>query len=167
MKVAIYARVSKEEIGLQDPDNQITPIKEWCTFRGYEIRDVFIDRCSGGNSDRPEFIRMLSNARQNYYNAIVVWALDRFSREGMSNTLSYIKQLKTYNCGLISYQESWLDTTQQGISELLLGIMSWVAAEERKRISERTKAGLERTRAKGTILGRPRKGPPQKTKVYL
>jgi DNA invertase Pin-like site-specific DNA recombinase len=155
MRVCIYVRVSKEELGLQEPENQLGPLREYCMNRGWDVRDTFIDRASGGNSNRPEFQKMLGRVRQSFYSAVVVWALDRFSREGMSNTLSYIKQMKQYNCGLISYQEPWLDTTQQGVGELLLAIMSWVAAEEKKRISERTKAGLDRLRSKGVKLGRP------------
>jgi len=157
MKIAIYARVSKEEEGVQDPDNQLLPLRKYCEARGWEVSEEFIDRCSGGTSDRPEFQRMLGRVRQMHFRAILVWSLDRFSREGMSNTLSYIQQLKTYNTGLVSLQETWLDTTQQGIGELLIGIFSWVAAEERRKISERTKAALAKLKARGIKLGRPRK----------
>jgi DNA invertase Pin-like site-specific DNA recombinase len=164
MKVAIYVRVSKDEASsdgkLQDTDNQLIPLLKYCEARGWEVSEVFTDRASGGNSNRPDFQRMLGKVRQKHFNAILVWSLDRFSREGMTNTLSYIKQLKSYNCGLVSLQESWLDTTQQGVSELLLAIFSWVASEEKKKISERTKAGLEKLKAKGIKLGRPRKSPP-------
>ena len=157
MKVAIYTRVSKEEEGMQKPENQLLPLRKYCEARGWVVSEEFIDRCSGGTSDRPEFQRMLSRVRQMHFKAILLWSLDRFSREGMSNTLSYIQQLKTYNTGLVSLQETWLDTTQQGIGELLIGIFSWVAAEERRKISERTKAALARLKAKGVKLGRPRK----------
>lgn len=162
MRVVIYCRVSKEEEGLQDPSNQLIPLRKYCEARGWLVTGEFIDRASGGNSNRPMFQKMLAQVRQMRYNAIVVWALDRFSREGMTNTLSYIKQLKRYNTGLISLQEPWLDTTQEGVSELLLAIFSWVAAEEKKRISERTKAALAKLKAKGVKLGRPRKKPPLK-----
>ena len=54
-------------------------------------------------------------------------------------------------------QESWLDTTDAGVSEIMLAVMAWVAKEERRKISERTKAGLARVRAQGKKIGRPRK----------
>jgi DNA invertase Pin-like site-specific DNA recombinase len=98
---------------------------------------------------------MLSEVRQRHIDLILVWALDRFSREGMTNTLSYIKQLRQYKTALKSLQESWLDTSNEGVAELLLGIFSWVAQEEKRKISERTKAGLARRRALGMKLGRP------------
>ena len=43
------------------------------------------------------------------------------------------------------------------MSELVLSFLAWAAKQEHVRISERTKAGLERTRANGTRLGRPKK----------
>lgn len=159
MKIALYARVSKDEMSssgaMQDPENQLQPMKKFCEAMNWEVRDVFIDRASGGSANRPEFQRMLSQVKQKYYDLILVWALDRFSREGMTNTLAYIKILRHYKTGLKSIQESWLDTTQEGVSDLLLAFMSWVAEQEKKRISERTKAGLAKKKMSGMKLGRP------------
>jgi DNA invertase Pin-like site-specific DNA recombinase len=160
MNVAVYVRVSKDEADskgrLQDTENQLQPLLKYCEVRGFTVKKVYTDRVSGGDSNRPAFIEMFSHVRQGHYKTIVVWSLDRFSREGITNTLSYINQLKKYNCALISIQESWLDTSAQGVGELLLSIMSWVAAEEKRKISERTKAGLERARKQGKTLGRPK-----------
>lgn len=155
MRAAIYCRVSKEEEGLQDPSNQLIPCRKYCNNMGWDIQAEYIDRCSGGDSNRPEFQKMLCQVRQNRLDIIVVWALDRFSREGIMSTLAYIKQLKEYNTHLKSLQESYLDTRTPGVAELMLSLMSWVAAEERRKISERTKAGLERKRKQGVRLGRP------------
>jgi len=159
LKVALYARVSKDEASstgaLQDPENQLQPMREFCKAMNWEIKKEFIDRASGGTANRPEFQNMLAEVRQRHFDLILVWALDRFSREGMRNTLSYIKQLKEYKTGLRSMQESWLDTSQEGVGELLIAIFAWVAAEEKRRISERTKAGLAKLKAQGVKLGRP------------
>jgi len=172
MKVALYARVSKEESSsdgrLQDPENQLVPMRKFCDAMEWNISEEFVDYASGGNSNRPQFQRMLARVRQKHFDIILIWALDRFSREGMTNTLSYIRQLKEYKTGLKSMQEPWLDTRQEGVAELLLGIFSWVASEEKRKISERTKAGLAKKRAQGVILGRPKgskdkvKRPPRK-----
>ncbi len=157
MKAVLYARVSKEEEGMQDPENQLIPLRKFADAMGWEIKKEFVDRASGGNSNRPEFQTMLAQVRQRHFDIILVWALDRFSREGMTNTLSYIKQLKHYKTGLKSLQEPWLDTSQEGVTELLLAIFSWVASEEKRKISERTKSALRKLKAKGVKLGRPRK----------
>lgn len=162
MKVALYARVSKDEMSssgaLQDPENQLQPMRKFCQAMNWEVSKEFIDRASGGSANRPEFQAMLGEVRQRHFDIVLVWALDRFSREGMTNTLSYIKQLKSYKTGLKSLQESWLDTSQEGVAELLLAIFAWVASEEKRKISERTKAGLAKLKASGVKLGRPRKG---------
>lgn len=159
MKVAIYARVSKDEESsdgkLQDPENQLIPLREFCNTMQWVISKEFVDYASGGNSNRPEFQKMLGEVRQRHFDLVFVWALDRFSREGMINTLSYIKQLKQYKTGLKSLQESWLDTSNEGVGELLIGIFAWVAQQEKKRISDRTKAGLAKKKAQGVKLGRP------------
>lgn len=159
MKVALYARVSKDEMSsdgkLQDPENQLQPMRTFCKAMDWSISEEFIDRASGGSANRPQFQLMLGRVKQRHFDVVLVWALDRFSREGMTNTLSYIRLLKTYKTGLKSLQESWLDTSQEGVAELLLAIFSWVAAEEKRKISERTKAGLAKLRAKGVKLGRP------------
>jgi DNA invertase Pin-like site-specific DNA recombinase len=163
MKVAIYARVSKDEASkdgtMQDPENQLVPMREFCKAMSWEVYKEFIDYASGGNSNRPQFQEMLSEVRQRRFDIVLVWALDRFSREGMSNTLSYIKQLNDHKVALKSMQESWLDTRDTGVGQLLLALFAWVAQQERLRISERTKAGLNRKRSLGVKLGRPPKCP--------
>lgn len=158
MKVAIYVRVSKEEMSstgkMQDPQNQLLPCRKFCDAMGWTISEEFTDYASGGDSNRPEFQKMLGRVRQKHFDIILVWALDRFSREPMMNTLSYIKQLKKYNTGLKSLQEAWMDTSDEGVGELLISIMAWMAHQEKKKISERTKAALARKKAQGVILGR-------------
>ena len=160
MKVALYARVSKDEASssgaLQDPENQLIPMRKFCESMDWIISKEFVDKVSGGSANRPKFQEMLGEVRQRHFDLILVWALDRFSREGMTNTLSYIKQLREYKTGLKSIQESWLDTSQEGVAELLLAFMAWIAEQEKKRISERTKAGLAKRKAAGKILGRPK-----------
>jgi len=160
MNVALYARVSKDEASssgqLQDPENQLLPLRKYCEARGFTVKDVFVDRASGGDANRPSFRKMLGLIRQNRFRAVVVWSLDRFSREGMTNTLSYIRTLKSHRCGLISLQESWLDTTNDGVGELLVAIFAWVAAEEKRKIGERTRAALAKKKAQGFQLGRPK-----------
>jgi DNA invertase Pin-like site-specific DNA recombinase len=105
---------------------------------------------------------MRSDARQNLFKGILIWSLDRFSREGISNTLVYIQELEKHKVFLKSYQESWLSTDDQGMSRLLLAIMSWVAEFERKRIAQRIRAGIQRQKNLGHYKGgRPKKTPPQ------
>ena len=164
MKVALYARVSMEEDDVnnrrfQNPNNQLDPLRSWATEKGWEITHIYQDRGSGADPSRIQFREMLADAMQRKFNAILVWKFDRFTRESMSISLGYVEKLKGRGVGVKSLTESWLDTTSENpIGDVILAIMSWAAAEERRKISERTKAGIARRRAIGQWHGgRPRK----------
>jgi DNA invertase Pin-like site-specific DNA recombinase len=147
---AIYCRVSTRE---QHTDNQLKTLQKYTSLQNFKVEKIYIDIVSGGSANRPQFQQMLNDARLRKFDTIFVWSLDRFSREGINNTTSYLKRLKRHNVSLKSLQEPWLDTSDNGMGELLIAIFSWVAEQERKRISDRTKAGLQRTDKK---LGRPK-----------
>ena len=153
-KVAVYARVSKNDES-QDPHNQLTPLRDYANALGCDVVDEYIDLASGGSSDREHFLRMLGDADKHKFDLVLVWALDRFSREGISNTLGYMERLRRNGVAIKSLQESWLDTRDEGLGQLLLAIFAWVAQQERRRITERTVAGLQRARLEGRRLGRP------------
>lgn len=154
MRIALYCRVSKSD-ETQDPQNQLDPLRSYAGALGGEVVKEYVDLASGGNGDRKEFLRMLEDAGKREFDLLLVWALDRLSREGISNTLGYLERLKRNGVALKSLQESWLDTRDDGLGQLLLAIFSWVAQQERRRISERTKCGLERAKKAGKQLGRP------------
>ena len=168
MKIGLYARVSLDEADrekrrFQDPENQLASLREYAHAMNYQVVEEYVDRMSGANPARPEFRRMLQDASMRCFQGIIVWKLDRFSREGILNTMAYIKQLKERGVWLKSMTETWLDTSQEGITDIVLAIMSWAAAEERKKISDRTKAGIARRRA----IGQWRGGRPKKRGVPL
>ena len=154
MKIAIYARVSKNDTS-QDPQNQVDPLQDYAKALGGEVVEEYIDLASGSSSDRENFLRMLNDADRHKFDLLLIWSLDRLSREGISNTLGYLERLKKNGIAIKSLQESWLDTRDEGIGQLLIAVFSWVAQQERKRIVERTKAGLERAKREGKKLGRP------------
>jgi DNA invertase Pin-like site-specific DNA recombinase len=162
MKVAIYARVSTIDKE-QNPENQLTVLRSWAKQIGYEEITEYTDYAHGGDSNRPEFTKMRMDARQNKFKGILVWSLDRFSREGILNTMDYIKDLGQYKVFLKSYQDTWLNTENDMMRDLLISIFAWVASWEKQRISERIKADINRRKALGCYKGgRPRKtSPPQ------
>ena len=143
---AIYSRVSTKE---QNVENQVKLLETLSSEQNFKVYKVYRDKVSGGSANRPEFQQMLKDARLRKFERLYVWSLDRFSREGIKNTLSYIKQLQSQGVSLKSMQESWLDTADDGTGELFIAILSWVAKQERKRISERTKAGLKNAKNVG------------------
>ena len=154
MRIGIYCRVSKNDAS-QDPQNQLDPLRNFAKVLGGEIVQEYVDMASGSNGDRREFLRMFSDADKRRFDLLLVWALDRLSREGISNTLGYLERLKRNGVAIKSLQESWLDTRDEGLGQLLLAIFSWVGQQERLRLIERTKAGLQRAVRQGKRLGRP------------
>ena len=174
MKVAIYARVSMDERQddkrFQNPDNQLVPLREWALKQGWDVYKEYVDKGSGADPNRPMFREMLQDAMLLRFDNIIVWKLDRFSRETMSQVIGRIQRLRKRTIGIKSFTESWLDTSKDNpMGELVLAIMSWAAAEERRKISERTKAGIARRRAIGQWHGgRPKKVlPPIDMKVAI
>lgn len=154
-RCVFYKRVSTNN-GEQDPENQSEPLQKMAETFGFEPVGDYTDMASGGNSNRPRFQQMLKDARERKFDIILVWSLDRFSREGIINTLHYLEELKKNGVALKSLQESWLDTSDRGMGQLLIAILSWVAEQEKERISERTKAGLVKAKNNGKKLGRPK-----------
>lgn len=154
MRLAIYARVSSSD-GSQDTENQISALRQFCAAGGDTIVAEYIDHASAKNGDRAQFKQLLADSTRRKFDGVLVWALDRFSREGIEETFGYLRQLKTEGVDFISYSEPQFRTTGP-LGELLLSLAAWMAKQERNRISERTKAGLARVKAAGKILGPPR-----------
>ena len=182
MICAIYARVSKEKCPAcghlqsdhsgagdrcahracqcaryqgQDPENQLLELRRYAIAQGWEIVE-YIDRATAKNSDRQSFQEIFKDASQRKFGVLLVWSLDRLSREGVWETFEHIRKLKQYGVDFESYSEPHFRTTGPA-GELMIAIAAWIAKMERIRISERTKAGLARARTKGRVGGRPGK----------
>jgi DNA invertase Pin-like site-specific DNA recombinase len=152
MRTAIYARVSTKDRG-QDVENQLAQLRAFVATQGWTITAEFIDTVTGGTSDRPEFQKMFSAAEKKEFDCLLFWSLDRLSREGVLATLNHLNRLESYGVSYRSFTEQYLDSCGL-FKDAIIGIMATLAKQEKIRISERTKAGLERTRANGTQLGR-------------
>lgn len=151
MKVAIYARISKES---SDYDNQLIVLRNYCQKMGYEICHEYTDIVSGGSSNRPEFNRMMKDAAKRNFDMLFFYALDRLTREGTRKTIHYLQMLDDYGVSYKSYTEQYIDSS--GIfKDVIIALLSTLAKQERIRISERVKAGLERSRQQGRVGGRP------------
>lgn len=151
-KAALYVRVST---GKQDVANQLPALKEFASMRGFSVVRTFSDVASGARADRTEFNKMMSAAAAGEFDTILVWALDRLSREGMLKTVNLIEHLNKIGVDVVSYTEPYLDTTNELAKNILLAVVSTLAKAEREKISVRTKAGLVRARAQGRRPGRP------------
>lgn len=158
IKAAIYCRVSTPD---QDPDNQLEVLTTMARGRGWEVVEVYREEGSAWHAGhQPELARLIRAARGYRFRVVLVWALDRLSRQGPLAILSLVRKLGGYGVKIVSDQEPWTSTSTE-LQELLLSIAGWVAKMESQRISERTKAGMARSRAeRGGSL--PTRGPDRK-----
>jgi DNA invertase Pin-like site-specific DNA recombinase len=111
-----------------------------------------------GADRRRAFGRMFDDAARRRFDCVLFWALDRFSREGMIPTIFHLQRLASYGVAFHSYTEPHLATDNELARNIILATLSSLAKVEAQKISERTKAGLARARARGKVIGRP-KGP--------
>jgi putative DNA-invertase from lambdoid prophage Rac len=147
-RAAIYLRVSTED---QHLENQRPDLVRMVKTAGFKLSHTFEDKISA-TKRRPAFERMLEAARRREFDAIFVWALDRFGRS-MYGNVALVVELDALGVQLRSWKETWLDTGGP-TRNLLIAILSWVAEWERSRLVERTRAGMERARAQGKHIGR-------------
>ncbi|MGD0129720.1 MAG: recombinase family protein [Terriglobia bacterium] len=153
-RTAIYARVSTRERG-QDTQNQLHQLRGFAARQGWLIVSEFVDYESGSTDDRDQFRAMFQAASRRQFDVLLFWSLDRFSREGVFETLTHLNRLTGYGVHYRSFTEQWFDSC--GIfRDAVISIMATLAKQERVRISERTRAGLERARREGKTLGRPK-----------
>ena len=153
MNCAIYARVSTRDRG-QDFTNQLLALRDFAAKQGWAVSGEYVDQISGSTEQRAEFQRMFQDASRRRFDVLLFWSLDRLSREGVLETLTHLQRLTGYGVAWRSFTEQYLDST--GIfRDAVIGILAVIAKQERVRLAERTKAGLERVRREGKRLGRP------------
>jgi DNA invertase Pin-like site-specific DNA recombinase len=155
MRVAIYARVSTDDKG-QDPENQLSQLRVWCTSAGHVIAGEYVDWESGRTDKRKQFTALFGDANRRKFDCVLFWALDRFSREGMAPTIMHLQRLASYDVGFHSYTEAHLATDNELVRNILLALLASLAKVEAQKISERTKAGMARAKAAGKRIGRPK-----------
>ncbi len=150
-RAAIYARVSTVE---QEPENQLLELRRYVEARGWTGQE-YVDRgVSGAKDRRPALDQLMADAASRRIDVVVCWRLDRFGRN-LRHLVVAIEELTAAGVAFVSIGES-IDTTSP-TGRLLLGVLGSFAQFERERLRERVMAGLQRARAQGVRLGRPRR----------
>jgi DNA invertase Pin-like site-specific DNA recombinase len=157
VKIALYTRVSRND-GTQDAGNQADELRAWAQRLGGTIVAEYVDQASGTKSAaaRPGLAAALDGAHRRDYDVLLLWSLDRLSRNGVVETVSLLRRLQASGVAVRSLRESWLNTSDPHVAELLLSIMAWLAKSEREQLIARTKAGMARAKRRGIHVGRPK-----------
>ena len=151
MRVAVYARVSTPD---QNPQTQLQALRQYCQVRGWEIFEEFIDvGISGSTTCRPALDELIHAAGAQKFKAVLVWKFDRFGRS-TPHLLEGLRFFQALGIDFVSVTEA-IDTTTP-IGRMVYTLLAAIAAFERDLAIERTKAGLNRARAAGKHVGRPR-----------
>jgi DNA invertase Pin-like site-specific DNA recombinase len=154
MKVVLYGRVSTKDKG-QDTENQLAQLRTFAATQGWTVVHEYVDRKTAKHSDREQFQRLFWDASRRQFDLVLFWSLDRFSREGVLETLNHLQRLAQYGVNYRSFTEQYLDSC--GIfKDAVLSILATIAKQERVRLSERVHAGLAKARKEGRVGGRPR-----------
>jgi len=154
-KAAVWFRVSTTH---QQADNQVPDVERFVSHHGYEVTERYemSESAWNGGKDGGEYRRtlqqVLDDAWAGKFSVLVVWSLDRITREGAEGALRIIRQLRERGCILVSIKESWLNGSPE-IQDVLVAFAGWQAQMESQRRSERIKAGLTRRRAEGKKVG--------------
>ena len=150
MATAIYARVSTKD---QTTDNQVEQLKQVAAKAGWAVSAVYADVISGskGREQRPELDAMLKAVTRREIDRVMVWSVDRLGRS-LQDLVSTMQEIQAAGADLYLHQQSIDTSTPAG--KALFQMCGVFAEFEREMIRERVKAGLERTKAKGTKLGR-------------
>jgi len=153
MRGVIHTRVSTRD-GRQDTENQRLQLQRFRGAQGWEIVREYLDQESGGKSERAQFQAMMRDASTRRWDLLLFWALDRFTREGTLATLKYLELLESYGVRWRSFTEPWLDSAGP-FRDVVISLIATLAKQERIRLGERVKAGLERVKLTGTRSGKP------------
>jgi DNA invertase Pin-like site-specific DNA recombinase len=149
-RAAVYLRVSKRD---QTLANQVPDLERLLVARDFAIAATYQDEESGAKR-RPELERLIKDAHRHTFDVVVIWALDRLGRT-MHETVARVLELERLGVAVVSAKETFLSQTDPHVRALLVSVFAWVADWERRRLIERTNAGIARARAEGKQLGRP------------
>lgn len=167
VRVAIYARVSTFD---QDPDGQLMALRDFTKRRNFEVYKEYVDYVTGDfdkrnrkkkNSDEA-YKQMMDDVRRRLVDCVIVWKYDRFARS-LDRLVTALQEFGSLGVDFISYTQNIDTTTPMG--RLFFHIIGSFAEFERELIIERVRAGLEKAKANGVILGRPEKDPTAKPRI--
>ena len=151
-QVALYCRVSTNE---QSNAMQEGELRRMAEARGWEVATVVQEKVSGRKS-RPAREKLIADAKAGFYDAVMVWKLDRWGRSTI-DLLNSIRGLDDCGVAFVSLKDGIDLTTPTG--RLILNVLAAIAEFEADGIRERVTAGIRHAQRHGTrsgkAIGRP------------
>jgi len=148
-----YGRVSTKE---QNEQRQLDALKE----AGVHDRDMYIDKASGKDFNREQY-QILKRAMRKG-DVLYVHSLDRLGRNKDEILQEWTDITKVIGADIVVLDMPLLDTTKHKdsvgtfVADLVLQVLSWIAQDERERISKRQREGIDAAKRQGKHLGRPK-----------
>ena len=163
-KIMGYARVSTAQ---QNEDRQIIALREM----GVPMKNIYIDKMTGKNFERPQYQKMLKKLDEN--TVLYIKSIDRLGRNYQDLSDQWRIITKEKKADLVVIYMPILDTRREKnllgtfISDLILTLLSYCSANEYNMIHQRQAEGIAAAKARGVKMGRPEKPLPANFKgVY-
>lgn len=138
-----YIRVSKED---QNENMQTDALNK------YGCEKLFVEKISGASKKRPEYNLMMETLRKD--DELVVWDIDRLGRTTLE-LIMLVDKLNKVGIKFKCINQPLIDTTTPH-GEFIFKLFAILAEHERKRLIQRTNAGLAAARSRGRNGGRPK-----------
>lgn len=151
-KVYGYVRVSTRE---QNIERQLIPLRK----AGIDEQNIYIDRQSGKNFERPAYVQMMSLIQEG--DLLIVKSIDRLGRNYQEIMEQWRIITKERKADICIQDMPLLDTTKTKdllgtfISDVVLQLLSFVAENERDNIRQRQAEGIAAAKARGVRFGKP------------
>ena len=153
-KIMGYARVSTAQ---QNEDRQIIALREM----GVPMKNIYIDKMTGKNFERPQYQKMLKKLDEN--TVLYIKSIDRLGRNYQDLSDQWRIITKEKKADLVVIDMPILDTRREKnllgtfISDLILTLLSYCSANEYNMIHQRQAEGIAAAKARGVKMGRPEK----------
>jgi DNA invertase Pin-like site-specific DNA recombinase len=147
-RAALYLRVSNLD---QTPET-LNDLRQTATLRGYQIIREYADRSSGSKAKHPNLDQLVSDARSGNFTVLVVESLSELGGS-VKGCLSVLTQLLELGIGFISCQPA-IDTTDATMGQGIAVTIRALSELERTLRIANVKAGMQRSKLQGMLMGR-------------
>ena len=151
MRAVIYARYSSDNQREESIEGQLRECGEFAERKGYTVIKTYADRAISGKKadNRPQFMQMIADSKQKLFDTVIVWKIDRFSRDKYDSVF-YKNALKKNGVSVVSAKEP-IDDTPEG--QLMESIFEGFSVYYIKDLSVKVSRGMTENVLKGKFNG--------------